>query len=133
MLFGYIAGIFTIPKIISQQTGLKISAILGLLFSIGIYFSTGYVSITLIALLGLANALMWPAIFPLAIDGLGKFTKTGSALLIMGIAGGAVLPIIYSSLKDKLHLSNNLSFFICLLPCYVYILFYSVRGYKAGK
>ena len=133
MLAGYVAGIFTIPGIISQQTGLKISAILGILFSIGAYFTTGYAAISFIALLGLANALMWPAIFPLAISGLGRFTKTGSALLIMGIVGGGILPLVYSNLKDVRHLPNNLSFFLCMVPCYAYILYYSISGYRAGK
>jgi len=133
MLAGYIAGIFTIPKIISQQKALSISAVLGIIFTICVFVTTGYTAITFIALLGLANALMWPAIFPLAIYGLGKFTKIGSALLIMGIAGGAVLPLVYTSLKDKLHVTNHLSFLLCMLPCYLYILYYSVKGYKAGK
>ncbi|MBN9295882.1 MAG: sugar MFS transporter [Filimonas sp.] len=133
MLLGYVIGIFTIPKVISQEQGLKISAILGIVFSVGIFVSHGYVAITFIALLGLANALMWPAIFPLAISGLGKHTQTGSALLIMGIAGGAIVPLVYTSLKDTIHLPNNLSFVICMLPCYAYILYYSIRGYKAGK
>jgi glucose/galactose transporter len=132
MLVGYVAGIFTIPKIISQQTALKLSAILGILFSIGVYVSDGYSAITFIALLGLANALMWPAIWPLAIDGLGKFTKTGSALLVMGIAGGAVIPVLYATLKNKdgINLPNHLAFFICMLPCYLYILYYATKGSK---
>ncbi|MBD0368021.1 MAG: hypothetical protein ICV53_18195, partial [Flavisolibacter sp.] len=78
-------------------------------------------------------ALMWPAIFPLAIDGLGRFTKIGSALLIMGIAGGALMPLLYSTLKDKAHLSNQMSFLVCMLPSYLYIFYYSVQGYRAGK
>jgi len=133
MLVGYVAGIFTIPKIISQQTGLKISAVLGILFSTAVFLTHGYTSIVFIALLGLANAMIWPAIWPLAISGLGRFTKTGSALLIMGIAGGAIIPLIYSSLKDKFHVSNNLSFYVCMLPCYLYILYYAIRGNRAGK
>lgn len=135
MLVGYVVGIFTIPKVISQQTALKLSAILGIVFTIAVYLTSGYTAITFIALLGLANALMWPAIFPLAIDGLGRFTKIGSALLVMGIAGGAVVPLIYATLKDKdgMNLSNHLAFFICMLPCYLYILYYSVKGFKAGK
>jgi glucose/galactose transporter len=133
MLAGYVAGIFTIPKIISQQKALSISAVLGVVFTICVFLSTGYTAITFIALLGLANALMWPAIFPLAIDGLGRFTKTGSALLIMGIAGGALMPLLYTTLKDKAHVSNHASFLICLLPAYLYILYYAVAGYKAGK
>jgi fucose permease len=133
MLAGYVAGIFTIPKIISQQKALSISAVLGILFTVCVFFSTGYTAITFIALLGLANALMWPAIFPLAIDGLGRFTKMGSALLIMGIAGGALVPLLYTTLKDKAGVSNQLSFLICMLPAYLYILYYSLAGYKEGK
>jgi len=133
MLAGYIVGIFTIPRYLSQQAALRISAITGILFSACIYFSTGFVAITFIALLGLSNALMWPAIFPLAIRGLGRFTKMGSALLIMGICGGALIPLLYGALKDKLHLPNGLSFILCTLPCYLYIYYYSVRGYKADR
>jgi glucose/galactose transporter len=130
MLAGYVIGIFTIPKIISQQTALKISAILGIVFSIGVYVTHGYAAITFIALLGLANALMWPAIWPLAIDKLGKFTKIGSALLVMGIAGGAIVPLLYGMLKVKI--PNHLAFFICMLPCYLYILYYAMKGHKSG-
>lgn len=133
MLIGYIIGVFTIPKYLSQQKALLGSAILGILLCIFIYFSNGYVAIAGIALLGLANALMWPALFPMAIDGLGKFTQIGSALLIMGIAGAAVIPLLYGALKDRLHLSNELSFFLCAFPAYIYILYYAITGHKAGK
>ena len=133
MLVGYIIGIFTIPKYISQQNALAISAILGIIFSLGVFLTEGYTAISFIALLGLANALMWPAIFPLAISGLGKFTKTGAALLIMGVAGGALVPLLYTTLKDKGIVSNQASFLICILPAYVYILFYAVKGYAVGK
>ncbi|MDO6429453.1 sugar MFS transporter [Flavitalea sp. BT771] len=133
MLAGYIIGIFAIPKYLSQQNGLKISAIAGIIFTVCAQLSTGYVSISFIALLGLANALMWPAIFPLAIDGLGKFTKTGSGLLVMGIAGGALIPLLYGTLKAKPAIGNSLAFFICMLPCYLYILYYSIFGHKVGR
>jgi MFS transporter, FHS family, L-fucose permease len=133
MLVSYIIGVITIPKYLSQQKALLISAVLGIFLSVFIYFTDGYTAITGIALLGLANALMWPALFPIAIDGLGKFTQTGSALLIMGIAGGAIFPLVYSALKDQLHLSNELSFFLCLFPAYIYILYYALSGHKAGK
>src|SRR5258708_1777790 len=102
MLLGYITGIFTIPKIISQQTGLKISAILGMIFSVGAFATTGYVAIGFIAALGLANALKCPAIFPPPITALAKFTNTRSRLLIMGIARGAIFPLVYRSLKHHL-------------------------------
>ena len=132
MLIGYIAGIITIPKYISQQKALRICAILGIIFSIAAYLSGGYTSVTFIALLGLANSLMWPAIFPLGISHLGKFTKTGSAIMIMGIAGGAIWPMIYAFLKDNLHLDFQLSYFIAILPCYLYILYFAISGHKVG-
>lgn len=133
MLAGYVAGIFTIPKYISQQKALSVSAIAGIVFSLCAFITSGYTAITFIALLGLANALMWPAIFPLAIKGLGKFTKIGSAFLIMGIAGGALLPLLYTTLKDKGIFSNHTAFLICTLPCYLYILYYAIKGSAAGK
>lgn len=133
MLLGYIIGIFTIPKYLTQQKALAISAISGIVFSILAFATTGYLAISFIALLGLSNALMWPAIFPLAISGLGRFTKTGSALLISGIAGGALIPLLYTTLKDKEILSNSLSFMVCMVPAYLYILYYALRGYKVGK
>ncbi|HEY8971347.1 MAG TPA: sugar MFS transporter [Puia sp.] len=133
MLLGYITGIIAIPKYMSQQTGLKLSAIAGIIFTICAQLSHGYVAISFIALLGLANALMWPAIWPLAIDKLGKFTKTAAGLLIMGIAGGALIPLLYGTLKDKPAIGNSLAFLICTLPCYLYILYYSIFGYKVGR
>jgi len=128
MVIGYIIGIVTIPKYISQEKALMISAIVGILFSIGAYLTHGYISIMFIALLGFANSLMWPAIFPLAIKGLGKYTKLGSALLIMGIAGGAVLPQIYAALAKSI--PTQLAFLSCVLPCYIYICYYAVSGHK---
>jgi len=142
MLVGYVVGILTIPKIMSQDKALRISAILGVIFTLGAFLTDGNLAVTFIALLGLANALMWPAIFPLAIDRLGKFTKIGSALLVMGIAGGAVVPQIYSGLFNKdgllgfLH-SNSIdfreAFLYCMLPCYLYILYFALAGHKVGK
>ena len=135
MVVGYIIGIITIPKYIKQEDALKYSAITGILFSVLAFFTSGYVSILFIALLGLANSLMWPAIFPLAIDGLGRFTKIGSALLIMGIAGGAIIPQIYGQLinMDGPGWNSQTAFFWCVLPCYLYILFYATVGYRVGK
>jgi MFS transporter, FHS family, L-fucose permease len=131
MLVGYIVGIIAIPRWLSQSTALRVCAILGLVFGAGIFFTTGYVAILFIALLGLANSLMWPAIWPLALEGLGKLTKIASALLVMGIAGGALLPLLYGGLKDDVHLPNKVAYCICILPCYVYILYYAVSGHTA--
>lgn len=133
MLLGYIIGIFTIPTYLTQQKALAISAISGIVFSLMAFATTGYLAISFIALLGLSNALMWPAIFPLAISGLGRFTKMGSALLITGIAGGALIPLLYTTLKDKEIMSNSMSFMVCMVPAYLYILYYALRGYKVGK
>ena len=130
MLAGYLIGIFTIPTYITQQGALKYAAIIGILFSLLAYFTTGYTAIVFISLLGLANAIMWPAIFPLAIYKLGKFTQTGAALLIMGIVGGALVPLLYGTLKDSFHLANQLAFVLCVLPCYLFIWYYAVKGHK---
>jgi len=76
---------------------------------------------------------MWPAIFPLGIKGLGKFTKTGSAIMIMGIAGGALVLPIYGFLKDTLHIDFQHSFLYTMLPAYLYIIYFAVKGHKAGS
>ena len=130
MLIGYVAGIIAIPKYISQENSLKISAILGLLFTLGALVTEGYVSVGFVAALGLANALMWPAIFPMAIRGLGKFTETGSAFLVMGIAGGAILPLIFGHFKEIYDF--QWVFFLVMAPGYLYILYYSIIGHKVG-
>lgn len=131
MLVGYVVGLFAIPKYVSQQRALAISAVLGVVFCLCAFFTKGYLSVAFIAALGLANALMWPAIFPLAIQGLGRHTEIGSALLIMGIAGGALIPSLFAKLKD--HYDFQLVFLAVAAPCYLYILFYSIKGYAAGR
>ena len=130
MLIGYLVGIATIPKYLSQAKALAICAVLGVLFTAGAMLTTGYASVGFIGALGLANSLMWPAIFPLAIRGLGKFTKIGSALLIMAIAGGAILPLVYGGLSDLWE--NTRLAYIIMVPCYFFIFYYAVRGHQAG-
>lgn len=130
MLVGYIIGIATIPRYLSQSTALKICASLGVLFTLLALITTGYTSVACIALLGLANSLMWPAIFPLAIDGLGKYTKIGSALLIMAISGGAILPLVYAKVSEVL---NSQQAYGIMIPCYLFIFYYATSGYKAGR
>jgi glucose/galactose transporter len=144
MVSTYILGVFLIPKYISQSNALKASAILGIIISLIVVFTTGFTSVLLIASLGVANALVWPAIWPLALNGVGKFTKTASALLIMAISGGAIIPYVYGQLVDSLHHSyladgieeatamahsHNQGYWI-LLPCYLVIYFYAVKGHK---
>lgn len=132
MVVGYILGIVLIPKVLKQENALAIASVLGIGFSILAIFSSGFISVLFIAILGLANAVMWPAIWPLAIERLGKYTKTGSAILIMGIAGGALLPLLYGRLADIESIGNQQAYWI-LLPCYVFILFFAVSGHKIGK
>jgi MFS transporter, FHS family, L-fucose permease len=129
MLLGYVAGLLTIPKLISQERFLALSAVLGVVFSLAAFVTQGYVSVGFVAALGFANAMMWPAIFPLAIRGLGRHTELGSALLIMGIAGGAVIPQIFAHLKS--HYDFQAVFCALMVPAYCYIFFYAVRGYAA--
>ena len=131
MLLGYVIGVISIPRFISQEQGLGISALLGILFAIAAYLTEGYVSVGFVAALGLANALMWPAIFPLAIRNLGRFTEKGSAILIMGIAGGAILPNLFAVLKE--HYNFQAVFLAIAVPCYVYILYYALKGHRAGQ
>ncbi|HET7535178.1 MAG TPA: sugar MFS transporter [Candidatus Didemnitutus sp.] len=131
MVAGYTIGVFAIPKYLRQETALKLSAIVGMGFSGAAFALGGRTSITFIALLGFANSLMWPAIFPMAIDGLGRFTKIGSALLIMGIAGGAIIPQVYGRLAHVI--DHRAAFFWCTLPCYLYILFFAIKGHRAGR
>ncbi len=130
MLVGYGLGIILIPKIISQQRALQISSILGILFSVMIVFTHGFTSVFFVAILGLANAIVWPAIWPLAIEGLGRFTHTASALLIMAISGGAILPLLWGKLSD---LYSSQDAYWILLPAYLFILFYALKGHKIGK
>ncbi len=132
MLAGYLLGIVLIPKVISQATALKVAAILGILLSIGVIYAPGTYSILCLALLGFANAPMWPAIWPLTIDGLGKYLKTGSALLIVGIAGGAILPKIWAILGENPNIGFQKAFWL-LIPCYLFILFFATVGNKIGK
>ncbi|WP_423171097.1 sugar MFS transporter [Stenotrophomonas maltophilia group sp. CASM26] len=130
MLAGYVVGLLAIPGLVSQSRYLTISAVMGVVFCLGAWATHGYVSVAFVALLGFANAMMWPAIFPLAIRGLGRFTETGSALLVMGIAGGAIIPQLFAVLKQ--HIDFQLVFVLLMVPCYLYILFYSVIGHRAG-
>ena len=128
MLVGYVLSIILIPKFVAQQDFLKYSAVLGIVLTVLTYFTTGSTAVSCIALLGLANAVMWPAIFPLAINGLGRFTQIGSAWLIMGIAGGALIPQAYGVLEKNI--GFQAAFLVLMLPCYLYILFYAMRGHR---
>ncbi|MCB0475282.1 MAG: sugar MFS transporter [Flavobacteriaceae bacterium] len=147
MVAMYIIGVITIPKYLSQKKALQISATLGIIFSVCVLLTTGFTSVLFVAALGIANALVWPAVWPLTLDGLGRFTKQASALLIMAIAGGAIIPLIYGRMvdagkqeliakglseADALSSASTSSYWI-LLPCYIIILYYALHGHTLGK
>jgi len=146
MVATYALGVFLIPKYISQSFALKVSAILGIILSFCIVYTSGFTSVLFVAALGIANALVWPAIWPLALTGLGQFTKTASALLIMAISGGAIIPLLYGALVDNKKeeliatginevsaLAEAASFgYWILLPCYIVIFYYAFWGHKVG-
>ncbi|GAA3646962.1 sugar MFS transporter [Flavivirga jejuensis] len=144
MVCTYGLGVILIPKYLTQGTALKISATLGVIYSICILCTTGFTSILFVAALGISNALVWPAVWPLTLEGLGKFTKTGSALLIMAISGGAIIPPLYGRMVDAnkeelitsginevdaLATASTHSYWL-LIPCYALILFFAMRGHK---
>lgn len=144
MVATYALGVFLIPKYLKQKTALIGSAILGIIFSFCILNTTGFTSVLFVAALGIANALVWPAIWPLTLDGLGKFTKTASALLIMAISGGAIIPPLYGRIvdankqdllssgmqnADAIATASTSSYWI-LIPCYLIILFFALWGHK---
>lgn len=130
MLVGYLIGIVCIPKYFSQKTALKYSAILGIIFVLLALSTQGWVSVMFIALLGLSNSLMYPSIWPLAIGGLGNFTKIGSSLLVMAISGGALLPLLYGWLAD--HINAQQAYWM-VIPCYAMIAYYAIWGHNIGR
>ncbi len=154
MVIGYILGISLIPKYVSQITALKISGILGVILVLLIVFISPNIMVALpgipalplviilVALMGLANALCWPAIWPMALQDLGGYTKIGGAMLIMAIIGGAIFPLIYGALADSIDMANqtqgiaetaksgNQIAYLILLPSYIMILFFAIKGHK---
>jgi len=127
-MIGYLFGVYAIPRYITQEKAFTYSACLGIVISLLAIFIPGTGSIAMIALLGLANALLWPAIWPQALKGLkGKMLSRGSAILIMGVAGGAIMPLVYGALTQYI---NNQHAYVVLIPCYLFNLYYSLRGQK---
>lgn len=129
MILGYLSGMIFIPKYIKQENFLKYGAIVGAVLTIiAIYSPNRFLSVISIASLGFVNALFWPAIWPLALENLGRFTKVGSALLIMSVSGGAIMPLFYGHITDKLG-NAQLAYWV-IVPCYLFIVYYATKGYK---
>jgi FHS family L-fucose permease-like MFS transporter len=131
MLIGYFLNIVLIPKFISQRKALIYSCILSIILVIVALNTSGYFAVFTFALLGLSQSAMWPAIWPLALDGLGKHTKMGSAILVMMIVGGAIMLPLLGKI-NAITASNHLGFYI-MIPCYLYILCYAINGYQKAK
>lgn len=127
IVIGYICGIIFIPKYLSQAAALKICSWLAIIGSLLVVLTPAEMSIYFISFMALGCSLMWPALWPLAMADLGKFTKAGSSLLIMAMFGGAVIPTLYGWLKDMVGAQQ--AYWLCL-PCFLFILYYGVAGYK---
>lgn len=136
---GYIIGILLIPKFISQVNMFRICTLLGVIFTLLIIFTNGSVnflghttdiSIWFVVLLGLANSLVWAGIWPLALDGLGRFTKLGASIMIMGLCGNAIMPLFYGYFADLYDV--RIAYWV-LFPCYLYLVFYSVYGHRIRR
>ena len=136
---GYILGIICIPKFIRQVNALRLCTLLGTIFTVLIIFAKGQInflghsadiSIWFVVLLGFANSMIWAGMWPLALDGLGRFTKLGASLMIMGLCGNAVLPLLYGYLAD---LYNVRYAYWILFPCYLYLVFYAFYGHKIRR
>ena len=135
-ILGYLIGISMIPKVISQVNVLRICTLLGTVLTLLIVFTSGSIqfwgmtvdiSILFVVLLGLANSLVWAGIWPLALDGLGRYTKLGASIMIMGLCGNAIMPMIYGYFADLY--SVKMAYWV-LFPCYLYLVFYAVKGHK---
>ncbi len=136
---GYLIGITVIPRYISQVNALRICTLLGTIFTLLIIFTHGQVtflghttdiSIWFVVLLGLANSLVWAGIWPLALDDLGRFTKLGASVMIMGLCGNAIMPLFYGHFADVVNVREA---YWVLLPCYLYLVFYAIKGHKLRK
>lgn len=129
MLAGYLFTVIAVPKYFSQQQALRLSAILGLLLATISFIFGGVISIYCIILMGFGSAMLWGTIWGLSLRNLGKFTKQGSALLLMTVIGGGIFPVIYGKLLDI----NARTAIAILIPCYLFLLFYSTYGYRITR
>lgn len=139
MFIGYLFGVVMIPRIISQTTALVSFTLIGLVAALGVIFIQGEWAIYSLVAIGFANSVLWGAIWPLAIADLGKFTKTGASMLVMGIVGGAVIPLIFGFLIDLFKtnelasMSDYQNAYWIFIPAYLFILYFGTIGHKIRK
>jgi MFS transporter, FHS family, L-fucose permease len=135
LLVGYGLNIILIPKVVKQETWLIICTILGLILAVASYFTSGTIAVGCLAAMGFANAIVWPVIFPLGIRDIGKFSNLGSALLVMGIVGGAIIPPLYGWMYQEgnpFGFDFRSAFLVVMFVCYAYILWFAKWGHKIG-
>ena len=127
VMVGRIIGIPLLSRFDARKLLMGVCAAGTLLVLLSI-LSSGETALWLVVLCGLCNAIIWPVVFPLAITGLGKFTKQGSSYLIMAIVGGAVIPPLMGLLAT--HGGGMRAAFVLPALCYAYLLYYAFSGYR---
>jgi FHS family L-fucose permease-like MFS transporter len=109
------------PKLLSI---FGFGAVICILIGIG---ASGLAAVLAIVLVGFFNSIMFPTIFALSLKDLGNLTKRGSSLLVMAIIGGAMIPAAMGRISDR---SNIQRAFVVPLICYLYVIYFAVRGYR---
>lgn len=136
LITGYIFGVIAIPKIISQTKALIIFSILGIASSLLLIFLPAKTAFWALLLASFSNSLMWPAIWPLAMKDLGKFTKAGGSILVMAIFGGAVIPLAFGLIVDAVKttemamVGDYQTAYWVMIPSYLFILYFAKWGHK---
>jgi len=103
---------------------------LGVVFLLISMFTHGSIAIWTLVLCGLANSIMYPTIFALGVAELGPMTSKGSGVITMGNVGGAVVPLLFGSLADKIGIQYA---FVVPIVCYLYIAYYGLSGFKPTR
>ena len=136
LVAGYIFGVIAIPRFISQTKALISFAVLGILSTLLLIYLPPKFAFFALLFASFSNSLMWPAIWPLALKDLGKFTKAGASLLVMAIFGGAVIPLLFGVLVDAVKtteqavVANYQTAYWIMVPCYFFIMYFAISGHK---
>jgi len=136
LVAGYVFVVITIPRFISQTKALISFAVLGIIASLLLIYLPARFAFYALLLASFSNSLMWPAIWPLAIKDLGRFTKAGASLLVMAIVGGAVIPLIFGFIVDAIKtteaalVTDYQTAYWVMVPCYLFIFYFAISGHK---
>ncbi|MFW5892193.1 MAG: glucose/galactose MFS transporter, partial [Bacteroidota bacterium] len=140
LVMGYVFGVITIPRFLSQKKALLNFSVIGILSTLFLSLAPVEYAFYGLLLVSFANSLMWPAIWPLAIADLGKFTKIGSSFLVMGIVGGAIIPLIFGYIvdivkgaKETASVTDFQTAYWIMIPCYLFIFYFAVHGHRIRK